>query len=97
MFIAGERLPKPIYAAAVVPFNNSFLLVGGGTQDSPYLGDIYQYNAADGDWLKMETELKTPRRFHVALLVEQSLFPQCPSPLGNPSNRLGRPYLGFLA
>ena len=78
MLIAGGRLPKPIYAAAVVPFNNSFLIVGGSRSPQVYLGDIYQYNAADGDWLKMETELKTPRKFHVALLVEQSLFPECP-------------------
>ena len=69
-------LPIPIKQAAVVPFNNTFLLVGGCT-DSEYFGNIYQYNAVEDDWLKMETELKTPRCGHVALLVQQSLFPDC--------------------
>ena len=76
MTIIGNRLPKKIYGAAVVPFKNSFLLVGGF--DGAHLADIYQYNAAEDDWLKLETELKTPKYGHVALLVQPSLFPECP-------------------
>ena len=79
MTIIGNRLPKPIVGAAAVPFNNSFLLVGGDdSSDLGFLADIYQYNAAEDDWLKLETELKTPKYGHVALLVQPSLFPECP-------------------
>ena len=69
-------MPQPITLAAVVPFNNTFLLVGGYSHGE-YVGNIYQYIAADDDWFKMDTELKTPRARSVALLVQPSLFPEC--------------------
>ena len=60
----------------MVPFNNTFLLVGGyGGYE--YFGNITQYIVADDDWFMMDTELKTPRYGHVALLVQPSLFPDC--------------------
>ena len=43
-----------------------------------FSGDIYQYDADNDEWLEMEAKLKTPRSAHVALLVKQSLFPDCP-------------------
>ena len=75
--VSANRLPKPILGAAVVPYDNSFLLVGGFS-DGLYSADIHKYNAVDDEWIKLEAELKTPRYNHVALLVEQSLFPECP-------------------
>ena len=74
--VSANRLPKPIRGAAVVPYDNSFLLVGGFS-DGLYSADIHMYNAVDDEWIKLEAELKTPRYNHVALLVEQSLFPEC--------------------
>ena len=80
----SNPLPKSIYGASVVPFHddsllpfiNSFYLVGGYSDG--YLADIYMYRPGDDDdWIKLETELKTSRKGHVALLVQQSLFPDC--------------------
>jgi len=73
---SAQSLPEPITRASVVPFNNTFLVVGG-FGNGEYSGNIYQYIVADDDWFKMDTELKTPRSRHVALLVQQSLFPDC--------------------
>ena len=78
--IAANFLPTAIEGAAAVAFNNSMLLVGGRTSingTDEVLGDIYQYDAADDDWFKMESKLKTPRAYHVALPVKQSIFPDC--------------------
>ena len=62
--------------AVPVPYQNSFLLVGG-LVDGGRSGDIYHYNAEDDQWLEMESKLKTPRVDHVATLVRKSLFPEC--------------------
>ena len=71
-----NNLPKRINRATAVPYQNSFLLVGG-LVDGGRSGDIYHYNAEDDQWLEMESKLKTPRFSHVALLLRQSLFPEC--------------------
>ena len=74
--VSANRLPRPIQGAAAVPYEESFLLVGGFTDDLES-ADILKYDAAEDEWIKMEAELKTPRYDHVALLVDQSLFPEC--------------------
>ena len=75
-------MPKHISEAAVVPYENSFYLVGGMNNLGPlnsdqYFRDVYRYEADKDDWVRLESELKTPRSDHVALLVRQSLFPEC--------------------
>ena len=71
-------LPQPQTQSAVVPYNNTFLLTGGfAAPDFNELDSIYQYDAQNGDWIKLTTQLKTPRKQHVALLVPQNLFPEC--------------------
>ena len=58
--------------SAVVPYEDTFLLVGG--YNGNYLGDVYRYNPSGDEWVKLTTELKLPRHSHTALLVQQSLF-----------------------
>ena len=73
---SANNLPKALYGAAMVSYQNSLLLVGGKDANT-YGGDIYQYNAEDDQWVEMESKLKKSRDYHVALLVRQSLFPEC--------------------
>ena len=80
--VTGNPLPKRISEAAVVPYEDSFLLVGGTNNLGPpnsdrYFGDVYRYDRAKDEWARLTSELKTPRSDHVALLVPQSLFPEC--------------------
>ena len=74
--ISANPLPKSIAYAASVPYDNSFLLIGGRDANG-YLADIYKYNPDNDEWTRLESELKTRRRSHVALLIPQSLFPEC--------------------
>ena len=73
---SANNLPKASYGAAMVSYQNSLLLVGGKDANT-YSGDIYKYNAKDDQWVEMEYKLQKPRDYHVALLVRQSLFPEC--------------------
>ena len=78
ILITANLLPKTIGEAAVVPYDDSFLIVGGYNANDGYIQDIYQYDAANDEWIELEAKLKTPRSHHVALLVKPSLFPECP-------------------
>ena len=86
VLITANPLPNPIGGAAAIPFDNTFLLIGGlwgnYSADAIYLKDIYRYNGSDDKWIKLDSELKTGRYDHVALLVPQPLFPKCDSPNG---------------
>merc|ERR1712043_37777 len=80
----SNPLPHPILNSAVAQYKNSFFLVGGDctgarcNEDSgEFMTDIYQYNSEDDSWIRLESELRQPREDHVALVVPQSLFPQC--------------------
>ena len=74
--LAGNPLPQAIYSASIIKYDDSFILVGG-YNGNDWLGDIYQYNTVLDTFEKLPSELKTPRRSHVSLLVPQSLFPEC--------------------
>ena len=76
-FITGKRLPQPQTQSAVVPLDYTFLLTGGLDADFNELAHVYQYDVQKEDWIKLPTELKTPRKQHVALLVTRSLFTEC--------------------
>ena len=79
MQISASRLPKQISEAAIVPYDDSFFHVGGGNRDfGLFFEDIYQYDADSDEWIEMEAKLKTPRSDHIALMVQRSLFPECP-------------------
>ena len=58
--------------SAVVPYEDTFLLVGG--YNGNYLGDVYRYDPSGDEWVKQTNELKLPRHSHTAVLVQQSLF-----------------------
>ena len=59
-----------------MPYEDSFFTLGGSFYGDP-TSDIIWYDADNDEWIEMEYELKTPRENHVALLVKQSLFPDC--------------------
>ena len=77
--LTANRLPKPISEAAVVPYKDSFFLVGGGNRDDGlFFKDIYQYDVDNDAWIEVEGKLKTARSDPIALPVQKSLFPECP-------------------
>ena len=76
--ISANDLPMDIYNAESVPFEDSFLLVGGYDHfQSEYLDTILRYIPANDSWLELPTKLRTPRADHVVIPVKRSVFPSC--------------------
>ena len=74
----GNNLPYTLYGAASVPYNDSFLLVGGFTLDTfEYRDTILLYIPESDSWIELPTKLETPRYYHTVIPVERSIFPEC--------------------
>lgn len=67
----GTPLPNTINHASSVQLDGTFMVVGGGTDL------IYEYEPATEDWKLLPVTLSEPRSFHTALMVPDSIFPQC--------------------
>ena len=71
-------LPKEIYQGASVPYQDSFLIVGGYNQEieDDYLDSIYYYNPITDNWDEFDEKLTYKRRYFTAFLVPDS-FANC--------------------
>ena len=78
LHFTANRLPRPISEAAVVPYKDSFFLVGGGNRDDGlFFKDIYHYDIDNDAWIEVEGKMRTARSDPIALPVQESLFPEC--------------------
>lgn len=73
-FLAAKPLPHPIAYAAVVPFGDSFLLVGGWTKGCLSLSTIYYYNIDEEDWTPLDSILNERKCNVVAMMVDRKMF-----------------------
>jgi N-acetylneuraminic acid mutarotase len=74
LIFSANPLPQPIYWATVVPFGNSFLLVGGMTTDDTRLSTIYHYDPHEDCWTLLDAKLKEGKTNVIALMVDRKLF-----------------------
>ena len=64
----------PLSAAAVVPFETTFLIIGGSkSSDYKYTDKVYKYTA-EGDWHEMPIKLTEVKGYTTAMIVHPSLF-----------------------
>ena len=68
--------------ATVVPYGESFLLVGGyvGYDVSPITGtidSIYQYEILSDSWTLLDTKIPFNAYNVIALMVDIDIFPSC--------------------
>ena len=68
-------LPIDIYYGASVPFKDSFLIVGGYSQDLSYLDSVYYYNPNVDQWELMKT-MDYGKVFSASFMVPDS-FANC--------------------
>ena len=60
-----------LWFATVVPFETTFLIIGGG---DPYSDKVYHYTT-EGDWEEMpHMQLSEGKSDHTAMIVPSSLF-----------------------
>jgi len=66
---AGPELPSISYAAAMVEYNNTVILVGGGEDAN----QLYQLSSPKESWVQMKQTLKRKRAGHIAFLVPDEI------------------------
>lgn len=78
--ISGRKLPKTIYGATVVPYLQSFTIVGGYTYMEGYLDSVYFYEVDADSWTKLDVTLPRKVQTVAAMMVDRSIFPSCGPP-----------------
>ena len=70
----GTPLPMELICAAVVPFETTFLVVGGEKGSNSYSDKVFLYETS-GEWKEMtHMKLSQPKQGVAAMLVPSSLF-----------------------
>ena len=49
----GVNLPLPLYGAAAIPFEDTFLVIGGRSNSTFFNDKVYRYNRQDSTWMEM--------------------------------------------
>jgi N-acetylneuraminic acid mutarotase len=73
-------LPQPIYGSTVVPYEDSFLLVGGyngNAEGERKLNTIYKYDVANDSWRLLTPHLAEVKYHVTAVMVDRAMFPDC--------------------
>jgi hypothetical protein len=72
----ANPLPNYITNASIVPFGDSFLLVGGTDDEfgSRKQSTIYLYNPDCDSWTLQEARLKETKTPAIAMMVEREIF-----------------------
>ena len=73
---ASNALPKTMTTGAVVPYGNTFLVVGGH-DGSDSLDSIYYYEVDTESWSELDATLSSPSNQLEATEVDISIFPSC--------------------
>ena len=72
----GPNLPFPLELMASVQWGNTVALIGGSSFDE-YSDVVLIFDHEAEEWLMGEDKLRVPRLRHTAVLVDQSIFPEC--------------------
>ena len=70
---AGPTLPRKICCASMVEHPDGGVVLIGGQSHQTILNTLYYLPSVDTEWVIMKQKLKTPRRFHSALMVPDSI------------------------
>ncbi len=65
----GPDLPSIVYDAAMVEYNNTVILIGGGEDANR----LYQLSSPKESWVEMKQTLKRKRAGHIAFLVPDEI------------------------
>ena len=73
----GNDLPYDLERAYSVRWEDSFVLVGGYGNGN-YLDTLLKYEPMSDTWLELPGKLNIARRELIAIVVDQTIFPECP-------------------
>ncbi len=69
----GPRLPRKISYASMVIHPSGGVVIVGGQSGQTLLQNLYYLAQVNTEWVVMTQQLKTPRRFHIAVMVQNSI------------------------
>ena len=75
--VSANPLPQPICCvrhATVVPFGDSFLLVGGYTPDGSELSTIYRYEPDEDRWTLLDGRMKEGKENVIAMMIDVNMI-----------------------
>ena len=72
-WVKGPELPKPVTGSTMIEYNNSVILIGGGSFADDDFRQMYQLSSPNGPWIKTRQTLKKERAAHVSFLVPDEL------------------------
>ncbi len=73
-FFPAHRLPLRMATSAVVPFDDSFILVGGSMALGSKNESIFKYEVETEGWTRLPGTLTLPSGEMAAMMVEESHF-----------------------
>ena len=75
----GNLLPQVLEEATVVPYGESFLLVGGEYFENlaETTDTIYRYETLSDSWTLLDTRIPYNVSSPIALMVDIDIFPSC--------------------
>ena len=80
ILLSGNSLPLPLQDTSVVPYGESFLLVGGchaGDNLREVTDTIYKYEVLSESWTLLDTRIPYKVVSPIALMVDLDIFPSC--------------------
>ena len=78
LLFPGNSLPTVSHRASSVQYMDTFVVVGGYSDGTGNLDTILKYNTNNDTWSELPEKLKKARSDHTAIMVDRSIFPECP-------------------
>ena len=72
--LSGNLLPQPIEESTVVPFGDSFLLVGGITSYRSRLSTIYRFEPDEDRWTLLNGRMKEEKEKVIAMMIDVNMI-----------------------
>jgi hypothetical protein len=63
-----------MYDSNVIPFGDSFLLVGGRIKNLEWLSTIYLFNPDDDSWTLLDARVEGEKEGSFSMMVDRNLF-----------------------
>ena len=72
----AHPLLQNIYGAFTVPYQDSFIIVGGGsdTTSTGFLDTIYKYEVDTDSWVLLDQKLTRPLVWSMAIMVDANII-----------------------
>ena len=69
----GQKMPVATYNAGLVPFEDSFVVIGGRSEQEVWNEGMWKYNVAQDDWETLDQTLSQLREGFVVMGIPDEI------------------------